>query len=380
MYKRLIILLVVLILIISVLGCDKETSINKDSWKIGIITSSTIVNEEEYRAAEQVMNKYGEEHITHMIFPVKFMLEQDTVIDKITLMASDPNVKGIIISQGVPSVTMAIDKIRETRNDLLVIVCSPGDAPDMITSKADIVFSRDILGNTSKILELANNKGAKTFVYYSFSRHMSYELIAERRNILKEGCEKLGIKFIDVIAPDPAGENGVSGTEKFILEDVPKKIEEYGKQTAFYSSNCNIEKLLRSLVHSNEAIYPDYCCPSPAHGFPEALDIEIPEDKKGDKDYMIKEIKKKVSKEGMKGKMSVWPVSAEAAFIDAGAAYIKEYIDGKISGKLDEERIQDNLTQYLGGEVELRRLKYKGQEYENYILILSDLIKQGFHI
>lgn len=379
MFKKCIVIFITTLLIVGTFGCNKQTSIEKDNWKIGLITSPLIANEDGYRSAEQMVKRYGKDRIIHKVFPVKFNLEQEAIIDKITLMALDPNVKGIIIAQGIPGVTGAIDKIREKRNDLLIIVCSPGEDPDVIASKADIVLSRDTIGTASEILEFANEKEAKTFVHYSFPRHMSYELLSQKRDILKRGCEKLGIKFIDAMIPDPGGESSISGIEKFIIEDVPKNIEKYGKQTIFYTTNYSVDKLLSTLVRKNEGIYP-WCCLSPEHGFPQALGIEIPKDKEGDIEYIIKETRGKISEKDMGGRMSVWAVSSESAFVEVSVDYIKDYIDGKTNGKLDKEKIKKKLTEYLGGEVKLKELEYGGEKYENYILIISDFIRGESHI
>ena len=47
-----------------------------DNWKIGIMTNTVVQNEEEYRAAQNVLARYGEDHVIHMTFPDKFMDER----------------------------------------------------------------------------------------------------------------------------------------------------------------------------------------------------------------------------------------------------------------------------------------------------------------
>ena len=58
---------------------------------------------------------------------------------------------------------------------------------------------------------------------------MSYALLSARRDLFKERCEQLGLEFVDATAPDPTGDAGVSGTQQFILEDVPKMVAKYGQ-------------------------------------------------------------------------------------------------------------------------------------------------------
>jgi len=117
----------------------------------------------------------------------------------------------------------------------------------------------------------AAKQGAKVFVHYSFPRHMSIVLLAARRDLMKQTCEEIGIEFVDATAPDPTGDAGLSGAQQFILEDVPKMVEKYGKDTAFFSTNCAMQIPLIKAAYEEGAIYPQPCCPSPYHGFPAAL-------------------------------------------------------------------------------------------------------------
>ena len=148
----------------------------------------------------------------------------------------------------------------------------------------------------------AEKQGAKVFVHYSFPRHMSYPLLSGRRDIMREECAKLGLEFVDATAPDPTGDAGVSGAQQFILEDVPRMVDKYGKDTAFFSTNCAMQVPLISAVVDTGAIYPQPCCPSPYHGFPSALGIEIPEDKQGDIGYVVDEITRIMAEKGMTGR------------------------------------------------------------------------------
>ena len=75
------------------------------------------------------------------------------------------------------------------------------------------------------IPRLAKELGAKKFLFYSFPRHMSIELLAKQRDATKAECAKLGMEFIFVAAPDPMGEGGIPASQQFILEDVPRQVE-----------------------------------------------------------------------------------------------------------------------------------------------------------
>jgi predicted small lipoprotein YifL len=354
-------------------SAKKEESTEGD-WKIGVVTGTVAQNEEEYRAAQNVLKKYGADRVILQTYPEKFMDEQETVIANIAGIAADPKVKALVICQGVPGTSAAIDKVKELRDDLLIIVGTSGEDPNMIAERADIALQMDELGMGTAIVDQIEKQGAKTLVHYSFPRHMSYALLAARRDLLKENCEKKGIEFVDATAPDPTGDAGVSGAQQFILEDVPKKVATYGKDTAFFSTNCSMQPPLIKAVYEEGAIYPQPCCPSPYHGFPSALEINIPEDKKGDIDYVVEEIRKKCKDKGMTGRMSTWPVPVNMMFVEAGADYAVKWIKGEIKDKVDKKALKQAFVDYAGMDLDVNLLVENGKEFKNYFMILIDYI------
>lgn len=400
--KRLIALLLALVMIFSLVACNKpaeekkeeskeagETQAggeekkdeeNKDepaadeNWKIGILTGTVSQNEEEYRAGQNIVAKYGEEHVITMTYPDKFMDEQETTISNIVNMASDPDVKAIIICQAVPGVSAGIQKAREIRNDILFIAGTPGEDPALIAGAADIVFAMDELSMGKTLIDQSVKMGAKTFVHYSFPRHMGYALLAKRRDLLRENAAKAGIEFVEATAPDPTGDAGVTGAQQFILEDVPKLVAKYGKDTAFFSTNCAMQVPLIQAVTKTGALYPQPCCPSPYHGYPQAFEIEIPEDKKGDVEYAIEEIRKAVAEKGMTGRLSTWPRPAAMMFVQAGAEYAIKYAKGEIKEKLDMDAIKAEFKAYAGLESTLTPLVDDENNLPNYILVLMDFL------
>lgn len=384
MLKRSLAIMLAGMMLLSLVACGSQpagqpTGQNpapaEESFKIGIMTSTVSQNEEEYRAAENVKEKYGD-MIVLQTYPDSFMKEQETTIANILSMASDPEVKAIVVCQAVPGISAAIDRSREIRSDLLFIVGSPQEDPDMISSKADVVLQADELGMGYAVIEQAKKMGAKNFVHYSFPRHMSYQILAMRRELFKEKCEELDIKFVDATAPDPTSDAGVSGAQQFILEDVPRKVAELGKETAFFSTNCSMqEPLIRSVLEQG-ALYPQQCCPSPYHGYPGALGIEIPEDKAGNINYIVDEIKNKFAEKGGTGRFSTWPVPVNMMFVEAGAEYAKAYLEGKFTDKVDPAQLEKVFTEYAKSPMKITTYKDEktGAETKNYFMVLSDYI------
>lgn len=375
--KRMFAITLVVLMCVSLLtSCGKKKS---DDWKIGIITGTVAQNEEEYRAAQDVKKKLGADRVILQTYPEKFMDEQETVIANIAGVASDPQVKALVICQAVPGTAAAIDKVKETRDDLLIIVGTSGEDPAMMAERADICLQTDELGMGSAVIEQAKKQGAETFVHYSFPRHMSYALLAARRELFKENCEKQGLEFVDATAPDPTGDAGISGSQQFILEDVPKKVAEYGQNTAFFSTNCAMQTPLIKSIYDEHAIYPQPCCPSPFHGFPSALEVNMPEDKKGDALYLIEELRRILAENDMTGRMSTWKVPINMMFIEASADYAVKWIEGDFKEKLDVDELKKCFEDYskrFADDIMIRITEYDedGTNFDNYLLILSDFI------
>lgn len=369
----LILLCLVLTLLVVLTVCGEQNTALAQDYKIGIFTGTVSQGEEEFRAAENMMAKYGEDMIIHMTYPDRFMQEQETIITNLTAMASDPLVKALVIVQAVPGMSPAIDRVRELRPDILVIAGIPGEDPAMIAARADVVLTTDDLGRGVCTIEQAHKLGAKVFIHYTFPRHMSYELLSQRRVIMRETAAKLGINFVDADAPDPTGDAGVPGTQMFITEDVPRKVAEYGKDTAFFGTNCAMQEPLIRQVVEQGAIFPVQCCPSPYHAYPGALGIKIPEDKKGNVEWIIEAIDQKIVELGAAGRLSTWPIPVNMAYIEAGVEYAIDYLEGKTDGKLDEARMESKLGEVTGGEIDLVPFG----DLDNFLMFLSDYITFG---
>ena len=292
MRKKFLAFILISALLIAATGCGKsEPAIKHEDlgFKIGIVTGTVSQGEEEFRAAENMVKKYGENNIVHITYPDKFDQEQETTISQIASLATDEDMKAIVICQAVTGTAAAIDKVKESRDDILFILGAPHEDPDTIASRADILLEPDQLRRGESIVELAKEMGAETFVHYSFPRHMSMELLSQRRDIMKDTAKRVGLDFVELDAPDPLGESGIPGAQQFILEDVPRQVDKYGKNTAFFSTNCGMQEPLIKSALDTGAIFPEQCCPSPYHAYPGALGLEIPEDKAGDLEYMTSE-------------------------------------------------------------------------------------------
>lgn len=375
MTKRMVCLVMAFIMVFTLVGCRSKTtqgpSGDKD-YKIGIITGTVSQGEEEYQSAQNMLAKYGDMIVT-ATYPDNFSSETETTIANVVSLSSDPKVKAIVFVQAVPGASAAIDKVRETRPDMLFISGVAAEDPATISSKSDIVMLVDEISMGKTIPQKAAEMGAKTFIHYSFARHLSYATIAARRELMVQECKELGIKFVDVTAPDPTGDAGLSGAQQFILEDVPRQIAEYGKDTAFFSTNCGMQEPLIRSIWEQGGIFPQQCCPSPYHGYPAAFNIDVT-GHAGDVQYMLDSIKTKLVEKGQEKRMSTWSVPINMLMVEAGVDYAIEHLEGRTNGDLDEAALSKIINRIAGGEGSAKLSKYNenGVELDNFYMLLCD--------
>ncbi|MCI8837137.1 MAG: DUF3798 domain-containing protein [Hungatella sp.] len=355
-----------------------ETEAPAGNFKIGIITGTASQGDEEITQAGKMKEKYGDMIVTST-YPDNFTTETETVISNAVAMASDPDLKAIIWCQAIPGTAAAIDKVRETRPDMIFIVGTPGEDPGVINPKADIVLQVDEPGCGIVLPPQAAKQGAKTMIHYSFPRHMSYALIVARHENFKKYCAENNIELVDVTAPDPTGDSGITGAQQFILEDVPRQIEKYGKDTVFFTTNCGMQEPLIRSVFENGAIYSLQCCPSPFHAFPAALNIDMA-GHEADVNYMMEQLQAKVTEYEMGGRVSTWGVPCNMLFISAGVEYAKKVLEGQTSGTLDEQVLRDTIqtcAEEFTPDAKMTVDYYvddNGNAKDNHFLVMSDFV------
>ena len=78
--------------------------------------------------------------------------------------------------------------------------------------------------------------------------------------------------------------------------------------TSFYSTNCAMQEPLINAVLDAGAIFPEQCCPSPTHGYPGAIGLEITDEIQGNMPGILGEINRIVVSRGGAGRFATWPV------------------------------------------------------------------------
>jgi hypothetical protein len=340
-------------------------------FKIGVMTGTVSQGEDEFRAGQMIIAKYGADHVKQVTYPDNFMQEQETVIAQLVGLASDPDVKVIVVGQAIPGSIAALRKIREKRPDIKVAFVAAHEDPAMVNEAVDISVQPDELARGRTIVEVAKKMGVTNLIHYSFPRHMSQELLARRRDIMKQACTENGIQFHFVTAPDPMGEGGLNATQQFVLEDVPRELKHYGQKTAFFSTNCGMmDPMIKSVV-TNGGYIPEQCCPSPTHGYPTALGIAIPPDKAGDMEYISSENRRVIAEHHMTGHFATWPVPEVMLSIRAMADLLVDAQEGKADYK-DPAEVKKHMEALAAGHA-ITLTKYDEKKGNSYLFLVSDI-------
>ncbi len=343
--------------------------------KIAILTGTTSQGEEEFRAAQALAAKYPDNVVT-ATYPDNFSSEVEAIIGTVMQFASDPDVKAIIFIQSVPGAAAAFQQAREFRDDLLLIAGVMGDNPDVIAKAADVVINADEINQGDQIVETMKGWGVDVFVHYSFARHMSYDTIVARHNLFIKNCEAAGIQLVDRDAPDPTGEAGTTGAQQFILEDVPRVMQEFaGKKVAFFSTNCSMqEPLQKAVLNQPNAYYPLPCCPSPYHGFTASMGVAVGESEWGDFKLFLEKTAAKLKEADALGRFSTWPVALNMGMINAAFDYAVQYIKGDFTDKVNADAMQLCLKNVASGyEVSLSNfVQEDGTSLNNIFMVLID--------
>jgi hypothetical protein len=349
----------------------------ENDWRIGIITGTVSQGEEEYLSATNMANRYGPDRIITSTYPDNFTAEMEVTIANIQAMA-DAGAKAIIICQAVPGTIAAIQTTRERfGDDILFFAGVPQEPPTEIASYADVVMMADDLAMGKVIMEQAARLGADTFAHISFPRHLGMESISARRVLLMETAEELGIRWVELTAPDPTTE-GVQQAQQFVIDNIPRWVNENGENTAFFSTNCALQEPMITQIASYGGLYPLQCCPSPYHALPAALNISMTGNE-GDVLYLIDQIQEAFDDLGAGGRFSTWPVPINMLLVEVATLYSIEYLEGRTNGRHDEEVLR-NLVQQVASsysaEVEVNKwpLPDSQGDIENFYTLLADFI------
>lgn len=331
---RIISLALVSAVLLLTFGCQKKEAApaaGSAAYHIGVVTGTVSQSEDDLRGAEELIKRYGKVSdggiIQHITYPDDFMSQQETTISQIVALADDPLMKAIIVNQGVPGTAEAFKRVKEKRSDIMCFAGEAHEDPLVIQASADLAVNADFISRGYTIVWAAKEMGANKFVHISFPRHMSYESLGLRRQIMEAACADLGLEFVFETAPDPTSDVGVAGAQQFILEKVPQWVEKYGKDTAFFCTNdAHTEPLLKQLAEFG-GMFIEADLPSPLMGYPGAFGIDLTAEA-GNFPAILEKVESVVTEKAGAGRFGTWAYSYGFTVSAGLGEYAKRILDG----------------------------------------------------
>jgi len=378
---------------------DPDTPEEPFKGKIGIITDSPSDDFGTYNHLP-IIAKYGKDKIetidwSELIAQGPYDRE-GVICSAIEEIGKDHEVTAVIAN---PILLFSIDviaaftELKEKRDDILLVYCLPESSMDSggfleNVKNADLVLALDEVGIRPAAVRQAHKLGAETFVYYPslWGASMSEEYKsceAYKRELIKEECTAFGIQFVEVLLPESLRDKESTGLLDFIYRDVPGVIQEYGKDTAFFSATASSNIAYAAI--SARAIYPhpadlwhspfNYYVegaapPSPlAGGDISEIDTYAKKAIEKTRDYL--------AELGMLGRVSSWPVPYEFMFTYAATEYAIKWINGEVKKEgIDVSVLGRIMEGYTGVKVYLTPYidRYAGSTYENILLMRMEYI------
>lgn len=310
-------------------------------FHIGVMTGAASRGEEAPRGAEQLIRDYGSVTnggmIQHITYPDSDSGQREAVTSSLLSLSGDPLMKVIVVDRVIPGVSEALKRIKAKRPDILLLSGSPIVDHSIAQKAADLVVDNDFAARGYSIIWEAKQMGAGTFVHISFPRHLSIESLNRRRAVFAAASKEMGLRFVSETAPDPSSATGIAGAQRFILENVPQWLQEYGaggKKVAFFcTSDVHTEPLLKQLLASNNGIFIEASYPSPLVGYPEALSLDLSREPRlpmADKyPTILKKIEEVVIAKGGAGRFGTSAFSFGASLTAGLAEFGKNVVEAK---------------------------------------------------
>ena len=356
-------------------------------YHIGIVTGTVSQSEDDLRGAEALIAEYGAVsdggYIQHMTYPDNFMDEQETTIAIIRGMADDPLMKAIVMNQSVPGCAEGFRQVKEARPDIICIAGEAHESPYLVAEAADLCVSNDFVARGYLMIQAAHKLGCDTFVHISFPRHLSYESMSRRRAIMIETCNELGMKFVDVSAPDPTSDVGIAGAQQYILENTPEWIKTYGTNAAFFCTNdAHTEPLLRQLINYG-GYFIEADLPSPLMGYPGALGVDLSAEA-GDFPAILAKVENAIVEQGGANRFGTWAYSygytTTAGLGQLAINAVEAQLKGEKFDITSIRNIQRAYAKYTPGAAWNGSYYVEattGVNYRNFVLIYQDTYIMG---
>jgi hypothetical protein len=359
--------------------------------KIVIVTSPGD-HDEVFRVARAFASSYSEEQVVHMTWPHDG--SGRLITDLLRDVSEDPEVGALIVTNLPGGQRFISQALSDIRDEIFVVYTAPISfaTPNDVAAdiRADLIIGTDMRSFGENYVIQAKSMGADTIVHYSFPRHQAVPAFANRRDAMKATAERVGVDFIELEMLDPWNDLFFNLVPTYLVQDLPRQVRDFGANTAFFATDCIMQRPVISQVIATGAIFVSPCCPSPYHGYLESIGIEyeIPTRPTSDADdfgmpiavlrplpELLREIDEAADAAGVTGRISSWAVSDSMMWTTIGFMYAAEWLSGNVTqerGVIDIEALRGLAAGYMAqlgiaAGVTFEPLTRDGEIIGNYI-------------
>jgi hypothetical protein len=378
MKKSILILALFLLMTFVLTGCGNQAAQqnkNTAEYKIGIVTPTLSTSEDEFRAADMMAKKYPN-IVKHIALPENFSTEIETGLSQITSLADDSQMKAIIVVSGQAGLLPALQKVEEIRPDIITMTAPIWDDPVLMSKYVDVNLDTDWVKRGETIARKSHDMGAKTIIHYSFPTHLAKEVIAQRKDMMQKTSEELGMKWVEVITPDPQTGNGTAPMLQFLREDIPRQISKYGKDTNIFGTNCPMYDVIIDEALKLKFMVAEQCCPTPMQAYPTVMGLEISEADAWDFDKVNKMISAKAAEANMTNRLGGWPMPVTVFMPQYAVELAKKMIEDPNFDYNSLQQLDQFARDSTGYKVTFSKFKPSagGAELKNYDVMIMDSI------
>ena len=351
--KKTLCIFLTAILFLCLCSCTNEDvrNTNRSKYKIAVFTADFSENKESFEKSRDIKQAY-EDTLIVSAYPHNHEEEPVQIVSIVSELAANPAVKVIIFADAVDGIAAAIEKVRETRSDILIITDILSEQATELAPLSDVCFVTNPTSSPSAIINQSRTMGAKNFVFLTCADDLENSDINAHQELLKEFCSENDIGFIQAIAPNPTAIGGAATAQAWVNENLPRFVEQYGVNTAFYTTNCSLLTPLIRQVAELHAIFPQQCHPSPYHGYPQAFDLDILE-YETDTPHILNEIKSAINSSGNHERMACWSCSPDMTVLEAAVQYSIRWCDGNITDRCDRSALNAEIKKFAGNDVQI---------------------------
>ncbi|MBE6771819.1 MAG: DUF3798 domain-containing protein [Ruminococcaceae bacterium] len=277
------------------IGKTEDDEVKIPAKKVAILVAPEAQYPEDYRAAQELAAEYPNSVVIKEYDDSRILKAGDPgIITHSVELANNPEIGAIIYARATQYTRNAIYKAKEINPDIITVCVEPEEDIKEIAELSNLVYCVDWAKAAEDVVAQAKTQGAKYFVTFSFSRHISgNSLIRSEIDAFKKACEAQGITYIYENSEDTNKSTQIPGAQKYIKEAVARlylnnTVE--GSDVALFSTDSSVQSTLIEQANSRGLIYVCPSFPTAYNGLGEVYDIETPE-KISDIDKYIKNAK-----------------------------------------------------------------------------------------